>query len=162
MEHKVYDKAKWHYGSATFPTSLPVENGATHIAFFLRWCIENNFIGKEIANDIPDDITKIKSGIADCRTFLMNYLDGVLTSEDLNTKGRLFANAYYTSTKTKFAKTYGYYCADVDNWAQAQSELVEKGNDDAYFYIENDENTYARFKEIINNRYEEFLQMKKK
>ena len=162
MENKVYDKAKWHYGAKNFPTNLPMENGATHIAFFLRWCIENNFVDKEILEDETDEITQIKNGLADCRLFFMNYLDGVLTSEELNSKGRIFANAYYSSDKTKFAKAYGYYCSDVDNWAKQQNELVEKGKDDAYFFMENNELTYSIFKKIIDKRYAEFLQMKTK
>ncbi len=162
MELKVYDKAKWHYGAKDFPTNLPAANGGTHIAFFLRWCIENNFISKELIEDASEEISLIKNGKLDCRDFFMNIMDGVLTSEELNTKGRIFANAYYLSDRTKFAKTYGFYCSDVDNWAKSQKILFEKGKNDAYYYMENDEKTYMKFKEIIDIRHNEFLEMKKK
>jgi hypothetical protein len=164
MENKVYDKAKWHYDAKSFPADLPRENGGTHIAFFLRWCIENDFISKDFFEEEDDFIKmqQIKDGKLDCRQFFIDWLDGVLCSEMLNAKGAKFANAYYHSDRTKFAKIYGYYCSDVDDWAQSQQELFTKGKNDAYYYIENDEKTYLIFKELIDRRYNEFLQMNKK
>ena len=40
MAYVTYDKAKWHWGAKNAPTDIPQENGATHIAFFFRWCME--------------------------------------------------------------------------------------------------------------------------
>ena len=44
MKFEVYDKAKWHYDSKDMPKELPAISGATHIAFFVRWCVENDLM----------------------------------------------------------------------------------------------------------------------
>lgn len=154
----VYDKAKWHYDAESFPEGMPIENGGTHIAFFLRWCVEKDFISKELLEDCEEQIKQIKNSQLDCRQFFIDFMDGVFTSEDLNTKGVKFANAYCTSDKTKFAKKYNFYNSDFDNWVNTQTDLVEKyGSDSAYHYVENSEENYLQIKQIIDNRYYEFL-----
>jgi hypothetical protein len=162
MKFISYDKAKWHYGAKTFPADLPIENGGTHIAFFLRWCIEKDFICKDILDDNPTEIQQIKNGKLDCRHFFFNWMDGVFSSEELNAKGAKFANVYYSNDKTKFAKTYGYYLTDYNNWLESHRDLTEKYGYNAYFYVENTNDNYSSIKTIIDNRYNEFLDMTKK
>ncbi|GIZ14924.1 hypothetical protein RCZ15_02780 [Capnocytophaga catalasegens] len=87
-------------------------------------------------------------------------MDGVLTDEELNTKGKAFAKAYYTSDKTKFAKSNGYYLDDYDNWVEAKYGADYFGN--AYFYIENTEENYKEVKDFIEKQYGEFLASKAK
>ena len=86
-------------------------------------------------------------------------MDGVLDSEELNAAGKAFAKAYYTTDCTKFAKTHGWYLQDYDNFVA--HKFGEKNFDNAYFYIENSPQNYAEIKEIIDRRYEEFLEAKK-
>lgn len=54
MAYVTYDKAKWHWGAETAPTDIPQENGATHIAFFFRWCMERKLYSKDFAGDFAD------------------------------------------------------------------------------------------------------------
>ena len=62
----------------------------------------------------------------------------------------------YHSDKTKFAKKFGYYLADYDNWVK--NKLGSQYNPDtSYFYVENSEENYNEIKEICNKRYSEFL-----
>ena len=97
---------------------------------------------------------KIKSWIVEI--FFFDDMDGVLTSDDLNTKGKQFAATYYHSDKTKFAKKFGYYLADYDNWVK--NKLGSQYNaDTSYFYVENSEANYNEIKEICDKRYSEFL-----
>lgn len=104
MKFEVYDKAKWHYESKDMPNELPEIAGATHIAFFVRWCVENDLMSREIEEDCAEELQQIKDKELDCRDFFFDDMDGVLTSNELNTKGKQFAAAYYHSDKTKFAK----------------------------------------------------------
>ena len=156
MKFEVYDKAKWHYDSKDMPKDLPAIAGATHIAFFVRWCIENDLMSREIEEDCAEELQQIKNKELDCRDFFFDDMDGVLTSDDLNTKGKQFAAAYYHSDKTKFAKKFGYYLADYDNWVK--NKLGSQYNaDTSYFYVENSEANYNEIKEICDKRYSEFL-----
>jgi len=157
MKFQVIDKAKWHYGAANAPKDIPLENGATHIAFFLRWCVEHDFMSKEMITEFGAEFPGIKSGKTDCRQFFVDTMDGVLTTEELNTAGGLFASAYYSSEKTKFAKLHGYYLSDYNDIIAAH--FKESNHDNAYFYFEYSEANYQTVKTVIERRYQEFLTM---
>ena len=60
MAYVTYDKAKWHWGAKNAPTDIPQENGATHIAFFFRWCMERKLYSKDFAADFADDIARME------------------------------------------------------------------------------------------------------
>lgn len=158
MSLKVYDKAKWHWGAENAPEDITEENGATHITFFVRWCIEKDFYSKEIYEECVDEIAAIKEGKSDCRQFFLEMFDGVFTSEELNSKGKAFANAYYSSDKTKFAKQYGYYLIDYQNFVD--NLFGENNFDNAYFYVEYSEENYQKIKAVIDSRYSEYLTIK--
>ena len=93
------------------------------------------------------------------RQYLFDAMDGVLGSAELNTAGKAFAKAYYTTDRTKFAKMYGWYLQDYTDFVS--KKFGEKYFDNAYFYIENSQENYALIKAIIDRRYEEFLTMKR-
>ena len=147
MAYVTYDKAKWHWGAETAPTDIPQENGATHIAFFFRWCA-----------DFAADFARTDESF-DYRGFFFRAMDGVLDSDALNAQGKAFAKAYYTTSRTKFAKTHGWYLQDYTDFVS--DKFGEKDFNNAYFYIENSPQNYAEIKEIIDRRYEEFLETKK-
>ena len=81
MKFEVYDKAKWHYESKDMPKDLPAIAGATHIAFFVRWCVENDLMSREIEEDCAEELLQIKNKELDCRDFFFDDMDGVLTSD---------------------------------------------------------------------------------
>lgn len=87
------------------PKELPEIVGATHIAFFVRWCIENSLMSQEVQENFAEELQRIANKELDCREFFFNDMDGVFTSEELNTKGEKFAAAYYHSEKTKVDNT---------------------------------------------------------
>ena len=154
MAYVTYDKAKWHWGAKTAPTDIPQENGATHIAFFFRWCMERKLYSK----DFSADFVRMDDSF-DYRGFFFRDMDGVLDSDALNAAGKAFAKAYYTTDRTKFAKTHGWYLQDYDDFVA--HKFGEKDFNNAYFYIENSPQNYAEVKQIIDRRYEEFLEAKK-
>lgn len=160
----VYDKLKWHYEADSMPEDLEEEAAGTHIAFYLRWCIENDFLSEEFIEDIEiteDEINNMKSGKSDVRQFLMDDLDGVLTSEELNDEGGIFSNAYYGDDKSKFAKKYGDYLSDYGDFTD---KLLGKkySDENRYYYVEYNDENYLKVKNIIDKRYKEFLEMNKK
>lgn len=85
----------------------------------------------------------------------MEKMDGVFTSEDLNTKGQKFANAYYGSDKTKFAKQFDDYLSDYD---RLTSQFIKEPYtvNNWYFFFENTEENYILVKSMIESRYKEF------
>ena len=83
MTYVTYDKAKWHWGAKNAPTDIPQENGATHIAFFFRWCMERKLYSKDFAADFADDIARMDDSF-DYRGYFFGAMDGVLGSDELN------------------------------------------------------------------------------
>ena len=99
MAYVTYDKAKWHWGAKNAPTDIPQENGATHIAFFFRWCMERKLYSKDFAADFAGDIARMDDSF-DYRQYFLGAMDGVLSSDELNAAGKAFAKAYYTTDRT--------------------------------------------------------------
>lgn len=98
MQDGVYDKAKWHSGSPSFPRNLPPENGGTHIGMFLAWIIHNDLVGAmhHEDEDDADAIARIKARKMTGRDFLFKHCDGVLTEDNLSDEGNAFA-AFFLS-----------------------------------------------------------------
>ncbi|WAW09695.1 hypothetical protein NB640_10765 [Oxalobacter vibrioformis] len=158
MSLTVYDKAKWHFGATRAPAGILPEAGATHIAFILRWCIENDLCSKRLLAQAGEEIARIRSGKDDCREFLMTHLDGVFTSEELNAKGKAFLNAYYGSDSTRFAKEHGNSLADYGQFVRKQ--VGKKNHDNTYFHMDYSETNYQKIKAICDQRHAGFLSMK--
>lgn len=66
----VYDKGKYHYDSDDFPEDKDPSYGYVHIAFFVRWCLENNLLSDELIEDSEDEIEALKSGKISSTYFL--------------------------------------------------------------------------------------------
>ncbi|WP_460641380.1 DUF7832 domain-containing protein [Lacrimispora brassicae] len=118
--------------------------------------MENDFLSKTVFDDYAEEVKNVKIGNLNCRDFFMQMMDGVFTSEELNTKGQKFANAYYKSNKTKFAKQFGWYLSDYD---ELTFNYIKEPytRDNWYFFFENSEENYLLVKAVIDERYREFL-----
>jgi hypothetical protein len=144
---------------------LPIENGYTHIAFFLRWCIEKDFLEPaEFSEQALAKIPLIKNGEFDCRQFLSDYLDGYLVSKVLNTAGQEFADNYYNSgewDKRPLKHWTFFYLDDFHYYQKNKKMTYTKVNQKGAFYsVENTECNYQVMKKIIDRRYQIFLDMK--
>ncbi|MDR3236703.1 MAG: hypothetical protein LBT48_08300 [Prevotellaceae bacterium] len=166
IENITYDKAKWHFSSDKFPADLPAENGYTHIAFFLRWCIEKDFHEPtEFDEEALSKIPLIKNGAFDCRKFFIDYLDGSLVSCVLNVAGQEFAAQYYNHWKHKkprALKNWTFFYLDDFYYYQKTKKMTytkvhQKG---AFYSVENTEHNYQAIKKLIDRRYKIFLDMK--
>ena len=91
-----YDDASWHY-EGDFPSDSPIEYGAVHIGVFLKLSYLQGFAGELGLTEWPEDVEKVISGEWTGTEYVMNALDGKLTTEDLNEEGNSFAQAYYSS-----------------------------------------------------------------
>lgn len=107
-----YDKSKYQWDSAakeycnqfhkTFEEltdndeEIIWEYAGNHIAFFITWIIQNNYISSMHADE-KDDIEAIKNEKMNGSDFLMNNCDGVLSREDLSDEILEFVDLYYDS-----------------------------------------------------------------
>lgn len=155
MSEKAYDKVKWHSHADSAPKDLPYEYGATHISFMFRWVYENKLFNKETLTDIQ--AWQKEQYSLDFRQILVSEFDGWFGSDLLNTKGKKFLNAYYTSEKTKFAKQFNWYLQDYTDFIK--HIFGKKYEDNSYYYYQWNEENYQTVKKIIDERYQQFLSM---
>jgi hypothetical protein len=134
----VYDKAKWHSGG-DFPEGLPHENGGTHIGMFLAWAINHGMVSPDLMSEAALDLEAVLQRRLTGRTILFNYLDGVLSDEDLSEEGNAFAEHYYEA-----------YQAEYDALIRTELESAYHASDDWV--------TYDAVAAMIDEAYSRFKQ----
>lgn len=152
MALTVYDKVQWHIQAENTPENIPEDKVAAPIAFFLQWSYENHFLHPNIM-EIIDSYLERQSSI-NFKDLLLIDLDGILSSEELSSKGKRFMNAYYRDERSKFAQTFSSYLKDYDNFIK--NYYGDNYNIDYYNYEYTPEN-YLEIKKMIDKRYEQYL-----
>ena len=89
-----YDDASWHYGG-DFPSDLPLEAGATHIAMFLGWAVLNGLAGPYHTIDSANELGRLQRREVTPGEWFIRACDEKFTDDDLNDEGNSFAQAYY-------------------------------------------------------------------
>ena len=91
-----YDDATWHC-EGNFPAGLHPDHGATPIGMYLGWAILRDLVGDlhRLDEERAFDLDRVKNRHLRPRDFVLNWSDGMLTTEDLNPEGNAFAEAYY-------------------------------------------------------------------
>ncbi len=148
-----YDDASWHYGGDYSP-DLPIENGATHIGFFITWCVDNNLISDFQLEESGEDIKRIELRQMTGREFLLNNCDEKFTDEDLNSQGNSFAEDYY-SENSEFAKEYSSYLKDYDgiiSYLQNKKGLAIE----SIYHVDDSWEIYEIIKAILDDRFIEW------
>lgn len=133
-------------------------NGANHIAAFLRWSIEHNFLNDDFLEYFAEDIEQIKAGKYDIRKFLINSLGGELTTDIYNEEGRKFCEYYYDHYHSNDEPCYP---RDVDRMALdyfgEEKYNSDEFSNEAYLFVPFDENYYTAISRYIDDNYEDFL-----
>jgi hypothetical protein len=89
-----YDDASWHYGG-DFPTDLPREAGATHIAMFLAWAVLNGLASDYHKVDSTAELAQLRAREVTPGAWFIRTCDEKFTDEDLSDEGNSFATVYY-------------------------------------------------------------------
>ncbi|MDR7230308.1 hypothetical protein J2X45_001389 [Caulobacter sp. BE264] len=93
-----YDDASWHYGG-DFPSGLPDEAGATHIAMFVAWCVLNGMGGELHEVDSTEATNALKARALTPGHWFIQTCDEKFTDEDLSDEGNAFAADYYRADR---------------------------------------------------------------
>lgn len=137
-------------------------NGANHIAAFLRWSLENNMLNDDFLDFFAEDIEQIQNGSYDIRKFLINSLDGELTTDIYNNKGARFCEYYYDHYHDEDEPCYP---ADVDKMALEyfgeERYNSDEFQDEAYLFVPFDEDYYKAMSSYIESNYKKFLEHEK-
>jgi hypothetical protein len=133
-----YDDASWHYGG-DFPSDLPPEAGATHIAMFLAWALLNGLAGELHQEELPEELDLLRSRQIAPGTYFLQYCDGKLTDEDLNKAGNAFAEAYYNVENSPYPIDY--------------SSAVNGDELPSLYHVPDNWETYEAISPVLNTRF---------
>jgi hypothetical protein len=141
----VYDKLKYHT-ETTEAAGLPEENAGNHIVPILRWLIENSLMNDFFYEQSTESIKHWKEGHISIHQLFGNW-DSCLISDMISDKGNLFALDYFDYEKGRYIHDY----KDT-----LQGELPSE------FHIQYSEDSYAKIKVVIDQRYRAFQERKSK
>jgi hypothetical protein len=133
-----YDDADYHYGDEVFAEkNLPLENGGTHIGFFLAWVLLNRMESDSLVEVAGEAIEKVRKREMTGREFLFEYCDEKLMANDLGPTANNFAEAYYDR-----------YLEEIDSTLGSSDKSV--------YEIEDTWTNYDVMAAVISKRFEEF------
>src|SRR5262249_46973884 len=104
-----YDDASWHFGG-DFPSELPTKNGATHIAMFFAWRVNEGLVGEMHIEESVEELQLLQTRQVSPVDFFLRCCDGKLIDEDLSDVGNAFASHYFSSEESG----YGQYLSDYE------------------------------------------------
>ena len=150
----IYDDAKWHY-KVGFRKKVSKEQGATHIGFFLRWCEETGLLSEALLRELAEDRKLFADDLESWsfRGFVIRRREGLFRQIDLNEIGQAFADVFYTGRKTGFAQAYDTY---LENYEEVVPVLYRL-NGREYYCVKDILVNYEKVKQMLNQRYQEFL-----
>lgn len=156
---EIFDCAEWH--AEKIPEKkLPVDvmSAYSHLAIYLRWCIEHDLMSDEFLNRLGDVVEDVKSGKnIDLRYVLkdneyLNYRQGAIMFDCFNELGQQFAEYYYGRHSCP------HYPADIDEYAEnyfgTEKYYSEEFQDEAYLFVPFDEDYYNVMAQVIQKRWD--------
>lgn len=137
---------------------LPVDelNAFSHLAIYLRWCIEHDLMSESFCRRWPDIVEAVRTNPAEAclREWLRDKLKGELHASIFNERGADFACYYYGALH----EYTPHYTMDVDIHAVSrigvERNFSDEIQDEAYLFLPFDEDYYREMARIIERRYE--------
>ena len=137
---------------------LPVDelNAFSHLAIYLRWCIEHDLMSESFCRRWPDIVEAVRTNPAEAclREWLRDKLKGELHASIFNERGADFACYYYGALHEYMP----HYTMDVDIHAVSrigvERNFSDEIQDEAYLFLPFDEDYYREMARIIERRYE--------
>lgn len=133
---------------------IPEKNAATHIAVFLKWCIEHNLMNDNFVEFYAKYSDDIENGTLDMRDFIITNLNGELGMTLFNEEGRAFCEYYYEM-----------YYDDVDSavldYFGEEKFNSEKFKGEAYLFAPFNKTFCKTLSRYINKAYRNFKKISK-
>ncbi len=156
---ELFDCAEWH--AEKIPEkNLPVDvmSAYSHLAIYLRWCIEHDLMSDEFLQKLGAVAEDVKSGKnVDLRYVLkdseyLNYKQGAIMFDCFNELGQQFAEYYYGRHSCP------HFPADIDEYAEnyfgTEKYYSDEFQDEAYLFVPFDEDYYSGMAKVIQKRWD--------
>ena len=156
---EIFDCAEWH--AEKIPEkNLPVDvmSAYSHLAIYLRWCIEHDLMSDEFLQKVGDVASCVKSGKnVDLRYVLkdnkyLSYRQGAIMYDCFNELGQQFSEYYYGRHSCP------HFPADIDEYAEnyfgTEKYYSDEFQDEAYLFVPFDEDYYSGMAKVIQKRWD--------
>lgn len=90
-----YDQGYWHTDSCA-EKNLDEQYAGTHIAVYLRWCLEKGFLSHDLLLSDADALAAVRDGRMSMGAYFEEYLDWKFGEWNLNEQGNAFTKSYYS------------------------------------------------------------------
>lgn len=90
-----YDQGYWHTDSCA-EKNLDEQYAGTHIAVYLKWCLEKGFLSNDLLISDADALAAVRDGRMSMSEYFEKYLDWKFGEWNLNGEGNAFTSAYYS------------------------------------------------------------------
>lgn len=156
---EIFDCAEWHTGKIP-EKNLPVDvmSAYSHLAIYLRWCIEHDLMSDEFLQNLGDVAEDVKSGKnVDLRYVLkdseyLSYRQGAIMFDCFNELGQQFTEYYYGR------RSCPHFPADIDEYAEnyfgKEKYYSDEFQDEAYLFVPFDEEYYSGMAKVIQKRWD--------
>ena len=129
-------------------------NALSHMAIFLRWCIESGICSEELTERFPEVVQGVKDGTrTDLREFIQKRYDGALFDSLIADDYRDFVDAYYCFGDEGFPNDVDV-CAE-EYFGRERCESAEF-QDEAYLFMPFTEDYYTRLASKITRAFIRF------
>lgn len=163
FQKDIMDSASWHLGDY-YSKGIEVDeiNVYNHLAIFLRWAMENNFLDSKFLKAYDKELKKCQSKeFFDLREFIKYRLNGNLRKSFFNDVGKEFIKYYYDYDTDDERKSF--FPKNIDEYAKRsfgkERYYSPKLKREAYLYLNFDEKYYSDMKEIIDEVYDTWLKI---
>jgi len=129
-----YDKSKWHYDTIS-EFGLPLIFASHHIAYFMKWLIENNLMSEDFNQFSASKLSEFKKGSISALDLYISEGE-CLVDDMISDRGNEFALFYYEG------RTY----------SEDYARTLQNGLDSEYRIPFTDEN-YSTLKVVIDRRF---------
>lgn len=163
LQDDIMDSSEWHLGDY-YSKGIEVDeiNVYNHLAIFLRWAMEKNFLNEDFLKVYGEELEKIKSkDFIDLREFIKYRLKGNLRKSFFNDVGKEFIRYYYDydfddERKSFFPRNIDEYAKRIFGEERYYSPELKR---EAYLYLNFDEKYYRDMKKVIDDVYNTWLKI---
>ena len=108
------DDLEWHVESATAQGGGEYTGGA-HIVYFLTWALERELLERgAVKEDLAGALRELEPGVFE---ELLDWFDGVLSTDALSVEGDAFASKCYESYLNEYTRLVGEAQYHEPNWS---------------------------------------------
>ena len=90
-----YDQGYWHTDSCA-EKNLDEQYAGTHIAVYLKWCLEKGFLSRDLLISDADALAAVRDGRMSMSEYFEKHLDWKFGEWNLNEEGNAFTKSYYS------------------------------------------------------------------